>query len=266
MTTAVVITAALAPLEPAHAWGPDGHRIVCAIAWDEMRPKTQARVFEILRINSRLEFADLCNWADNYRASHKNTGSWHFLNVPPDAKKVDLARDCAEPQSCVVAQISRDIETLKTGQGDQNMALKFLIHFVGDAHQPLHISLEEDRGGNEIKGTYFRKKTNMHAVWDSGMLKQTGQRWDEIAAEIEGKITPAKRKAWSWANPQEWANESLAITRDSSTRYLKHSDTFQLGQAYQDRNYPVVQEQLARAGVRLGTVLNDLFDPQRPAP
>lgn len=262
VTTAVVIGSALAPFRPAYAWGPDGHRIVCAIAWDEMRPKAQARVFEVLRITSRQEFAELCNWADRYRASHKETGSWHFVNVPPDAKQVALDRDCGEPASCVVNQITRDVQTLKSGRGDVNIALKFLMHFVGDVHQPLHVSFEDDRGGNDITGTYFKKKTNLHAVWDNGMLKQTGQRWDEIAAEIESTITPAKRKAWSWSTPLEWANESLAITRSSGTNYLKHSDVFRLGQAYQDRNYPIVQNQLARGGVRLGQTLNDIFDPQ----
>ena len=98
-------------LRPMHAfgWGQDGHRIVCAVAWDEMRPATRDRVKQLLDVDGREAFAETCTWADDYRNhGHRQTASWHFVNVPPYATKVDLARDCAGPRSCVVAQIDKD--------------------------------------------------------------------------------------------------------------------------------------------------------------
>ena len=93
---------------PAFAWGADGHRIVCAIAWEELKAPVRKKVEDLLSIKTREEFADTCNWADDYREGHPETAPWHFVNVPLGATTVELDRDCKEPRSCAVIQIERD--------------------------------------------------------------------------------------------------------------------------------------------------------------
>ena len=101
LLTALGLALTLSP-SLAHAWGGDGHRIVCQIAWDELRTATRRQVQGLLDIQTREQFSDLCNWADEYRPSHLNTAPWHFVNVPIGATSVEVGRDCKEPRSCAV--------------------------------------------------------------------------------------------------------------------------------------------------------------------
>ena len=247
--------------DPVMAWGKEGHEIVCFIAWAEMTPAAREQVKGILSIHGREEFAAECNWADGYRFSHKNTGPWHFLNVGPNEKSIDLSHDFSAAASCVVAQINEDVEVLRRESDHEKraMALKFLAHFIGDVHQPLHVSFAEDKGGNEIKGRYFKRQANLHAVWDSGMLREDGRPVEQLSDTLESEISAADRKSWALSGPLDWANESLAITLAPATRYVDHGDTFRLGEAYQRRNLPIVHNRLSRAGVRLGHLLNEVL-------
>jgi len=249
----------LCHVSPAVAWSADGHKIVCAVAWDELNAAALDHVETVLDVKSKQQFANLCTWADEIRASRPYTASWHFLNVPRDATSVDLDRDCSGPRSCVVAQIRADAAALAAKTGDAGEALKFLAHFVGDVHQPLHVSFEDDRGGNEVRGTFYKKKTNLHAVWDTGIIDHDGRTWQQIADDLEAHVTPEERSEWSASRPLDWADESLAITLAPRTRYASHPDAFRLGAAYENRNLPVVLKRLQMAGVRLGKTLNEIY-------
>lgn len=245
---------------PAFAWGGDGHRIVCAIAWDEMRQSTREHVMRLLGVDGREAFAGNCTWADDYRNhGHPQTASWHFVNVPPYATKVDLKRDCAGAKSCVVAQIEKNENELRSNapDGQKAMALKFLAHFVGDVHQPLHISHADDKGGNDIKLRFIRRKSNLHAVWDTEMLKESRKPWQQTAKELERNITDKQRREWSASGPVAWADESLAITNAPSTEYAGHRVGSYLGVDYERRELPIVYERLSEAGVRLAKTLNE---------
>ncbi len=109
------------------------------------------------------------------------------------------------------------------------MALKFLIHFVGDLHQPLHVSHWQDEGGSKLKGTFMARASNMHQVWDSGLIRNAGLPWHEIAEQLERKVTPAERRAWSASHPLDWANESLATSNDPRSEYVVREGAFDLG-------------------------------------
>jgi len=247
------------------AWGGDGHRIVCAIAWDEMRPSTRSRVEQLLDVKGKEAFADACNWADQYRPQHPETAPWHFVNVPVGSKRVDVGRDCAEPASCIVVQIGRHIAVLNGGapKDEQAMALKFVTHFVGDIHQPLHASYAEDRGGNRIRGEFMGRKMDMHAVWDSGLIAADGRPWQEIATELRRRVTMKKRRTWAKAAPAAWANESLAAGQRRAMRYSAQSQGFTWGTDYARANMPVARDRLSRAGIRLANTLNVAFTQQR---
>jgi S1/P1 Nuclease len=172
---------------------------------------------------------------------------------------VNLERDCKEPETCVVVQIARQLNILRSDapQEQRAMALKFVGHFVGDVHQPLHVSYAADRGGNRIRGEYFGKKRDMHGVWDFQIIEATGKPWQQIASELRRSVAAAKRRAWGRAGPTDWANESLTVTLDPSTQYAGVTGPYTLGQEYQAKEWPVAADRLARAGVRLGKELNE---------
>ena len=248
----------LFPPAKAFAWGRDGHRIVCAIAWDEITPKTRSRVQRILDIETKEQFAPLCNWADQYRGEHLETSGWHFVDVPDGARSVDPRRDCAGEDSCALAQIAEETRALqrRNRSADKAMALKLLIHFVGDIHQPLHAGFVRDQGGVKYKGKFLGRDMHMHRVWDSGIIGTDGRKWTQIATDLEREITGANRRAWKKSKPLDWANESFGIAIAPTTQYAVHGESFDLGEDYAKQNLPVVLERLKRAGVRLGALLN----------
>jgi nuclease S1 len=135
----------------------------------------------------------------------------------------------------------------------------FLIHFVGDIHQPLHLGRASDRGGNSITVTFNRKKTNLHSLWDSGLINYTKL---DRGKYLKGLIGLARKMEPGSLDPVEWATGSLKLAY--SNAYLIPKDG-KLGDAYYGRNISVVNQQLAIAGVRLAAVLNDLFDQAEPA-
>lgn len=252
---AVLLLAVIAVARPtsAQAWGWEGHRIVCALAWDELAPPVRARIETILQARGRDAFAESCLWADDVRPWRKETAPWHYINVPQGATKVDPARDCAQPNSCVAEQITLHARRLKRAWPIDD--LRFTAHFVGDIHQPLHVTYASDQGGNLIKGTFDGVDTNLHAVWDYNMLESTHKTWVEIAADLHGRITDDQRRQWAAGTPLDWADESLAITLSPPVGYHAYTPGFVLGDAYARANLPTVYQQLEKAGVRLAWVL-----------
>jgi hypothetical protein len=246
---------------PARALGGDGHRIVCAIAWDELQPSVKAKTQSILDIQTKDQFADACIWADVYRPDHPETAPWHYVNVPKGATTVDVERDCREPQTCVVVQIERQLEILKSEAPKEQraMALKFILHFVGDIHQRLHSSHAEDRGGNRIRGEFMGRKMDMHGIWDTALIEAAGLPWQDIANDLGSTVSHAQRLDWVLSRPINWANESLSAALSTSVRYNNQSQGFTWGEEYVTENLPLVLDRMTRAGIRLGNELNLVF-------
>jgi S1/P1 Nuclease len=146
-------------------------------------------------------------------------------------------------------------------------ALRFLIHFIGDVHQPLHVFDNHDRGGNEVpvamemSGVEGDHSSNLHAVWDREMVDQLGSDATAISEKVSGELTPSKRHAWSSGSAASWANESFAIARDEIYRRLsiRGREKIVLDRAYLVKEAPVVVVQIERASIRLAWVLNTAF-------
>jgi hypothetical protein len=242
----------------AFALGPDGHRIVCAVAWDSMKPATRTKVEGLLEITGRDQFAEVCNWADDYRNTHPETGPWHVIHVPKDALAIDMARDCPAPKSCIVEQLNRDIDVLRgTGaKEDKAAALKFLVHFVGDLHQPLHIGLAADRGGADIKGTLQGKPMSLHDVWDTGLLEARGVPWQKTATDIERGTSDLDRQLRAKGTPLEWANEVRDYTRMPQTDYYDNPGAFEYGEVYIAQNLFAIMDLMGRAAFRIAFILD----------
>jgi hypothetical protein len=242
----------LAP-SPAWAWGPQGHEIVAQIALAELTPSARSHVARLLGAAAMMVHD--ANWADEVRDQRRDTGRWHYVDIPLEAAGYDARRDCRD-QDCVVAQIDNDLRVLSNRRASDAVraeALRFLIHFVADVHQPLHAEDHNDRGGNQVRVTIGRYHANLHRVWDSEVVNVLGP---GSASAIEHSITPAQRKAWASGSPAGWADEAHAIARDQIYPPLEGRREVRLPRDYAVREAPVARLQLARAGVRLAWLLN----------
>lgn len=242
----------------ASAWGSEGHRIVAEIAEQHLTADTARQVRDLLAIENATTLADVASWADQVRPQRPETAPWHFVDIPISASAYDPSRDCAGG-NCVVAKIQQFVATLRDTSRppmERLDALKFLVHFVGDVHQPLHASDNNDRGGNEVRLVFEGRRTNLHAVWDSGILAPVVN-GDErsYALRLDREITPGAFSAWQNGSPADWANESHAVAVQVIYGKLPH-DPGVLPDSYKTDALPVVDGQLERAGVRLAWVLN----------
>jgi hypothetical protein len=189
--TATALISLFLLIVPANSfgWGSDGHKIVASIAEARLTPAAKAQVDALL---DGAHLADVASWADEVRRDRPATSRWHYVDIPYDAYNYDAARDCqlTDHGDCVIAEIARAEKVLSdTSQtkNDRTEALKFLVHFVGDMHQPLH-SIERkdpatghgDAGGNTVRVTFFGQPANLHGVWDSGIVAHGGITLDQV--------------------------------------------------------------------------------------
>lgn len=265
----LVAMASLALCGEAWAWGDLAHKVICEIAYRSVQPKTREEIDRLMRLDNQFPgFADACIYPDHPRIRAPE----HFINLPRNSR--GLASDqCPEADVCVVSAIKQDAGILASrseSDAARAVALKSLGHWVGDIHQPLHVSFKDDLGGNKISVT-GQCQRNLHAVWDSCLVQYTvGPIAAEAADDLFTAISPEMRMRWTASRPRDWANESFAITEASSTQYCVASDgscnpgaaSIAITEAYLSASEPVVKEQLQKAGVRLGNLLDDLLGRQ----
>jgi hypothetical protein len=246
--------------EPCFAWGDDGHKIVATIATSQLSEPAQRALRELLGDET---VADAAVWADKVRsdAQYDWIKPLHYINVPRNATSLDMARDGNDGKQVVTSILKyRDIlkDTTKPKE-ERLLALRLLIHFVGDLHQPFHVSYKEDLGGNKLTVQAFGRKSNMHKVWDTDLiqrrLRDTKGGWATMSADLRQAITDDQRKAWAAStNPVDWANESFAITLQL---YAKAPGNDGVNDDYYKQWNATLNARLQAAGVRLGAMLND---------
>jgi hypothetical protein len=219
---------------------------------------TRALVDDLLENDQVSSFAEACVGADAVRSdpAYDWAKPHHYVNVPQGAAGLDLARDCPPERSCVIRAIATHIGTLRhpnASVADKVEALKFLGHFVGDVHQPLHAGRAEDRGGNAIEVHFLGEETSLHEVWDHGLIAGMGLDWQALADRLQTSILDAERVTWQRSDVHDWAEEShrLAVMR----AYAEPESGWILSQDYIAENAPEVAEQLKKAGVRLAWTL-----------
>jgi hypothetical protein len=157
-------------VNPVHAWGKDGHHIIATLAQSQLTAKTQTKVNQLLSLEPGATLQSISTWADEHR--NPATAPWHYVNFPRNSCTYDADRDCPEGK-CVVAAIERQSEVLSSSAPEDKrlLALKYLVHLVGDLHQPLHAGYGDDRGGNSYQLQAFMRGSNLHSVWDTGLIK-----------------------------------------------------------------------------------------------
>jgi hypothetical protein len=248
----IALCAALS--SPAHAWGALGHRLVARLAESDLSPKARAEVARLLRGETDPTLAGVANWADDLRDEPgfgRTTSRWHYVNIPEQHCRYDARRDCADGK-CIVDAIQRQRAILADrSQPDEARAraLKFLVHFVGDIHQPLH-TIAAGRGGNDIQINLDGKGSNLHSLWDRELLASA--KLDEAAYLKRLRHLPAPR-APVVGDAVTWAEASCK----ASTREGFMPPRAKIGQDYVQRWRPVAEAQLRQAGRALATLLND---------
>jgi hypothetical protein len=241
------------------AWGNDGHRIVAIIAEKHLTDAARTEARRLLGNNS---LESVATFADDVRNSRPQTKNFHFVDIPLNVATFDPARHCQNSPNgdCVIAAIERFRATLADttkSDADRAEALKFIVHLVGDMHQPLHCAeRDNDRGGNAVKVTFLGKKSNLHAVWDSGIIREADLSDVEFADELEAAIKANEIDSIQRGTPITWANEAHKLAQTNAYKRVPKSGAI-LRVAYYNRNFAVVDSQLTKAGLRLAKVLND---------
>jgi hypothetical protein len=234
----------------AWAWGSEGHQVVALIAEKQLTPNARAEVNRLLALEPGETLASISSWADEHRSPQ--TGPWHYVNFPKGDCNYQPERDCPDGH-CVVAAIEKFTSVLESSASDEKRlnALKYLVHFVGDVHQPLHAGYGEDRGGNTYQLQAFMRGTNLHAVWDSGLIKSLDI--DALALTAELLATPQAKTTSAWT-PALAAEESCRIVSTEGFYPGRLVDA-----PYIRRFVPVMKDRLAVAGARLGYLLNRIW-------
>jgi len=272
------------------AWGDEGHMIVAAVAERFLQPGVRDEINALLNADDdTLTAGDIpsrATWADKYRDSDRNTTKqryeatrqWHFIDTELDNPNMDTAcfNHPAVPPStpaskgpkddCVVDKINQfkaELSSAGTPEAEKLLALKFLLHFVGDVHQPLHSADDHDRGGNEKFVLFAHRSTCMplHAHWDTTLVQRLGRNFDQIGGNLANEFA-TKRSTWMSGEPADWAQESFNVARDVAYRLPPNvpnergQQCSELTPQYEDQALATAREQLAKAGMRLALTLN----------
>lgn len=270
---AAIVVTLLSSTPLLHAWGAQGHRLVALIAADRLTPVAKQNVAWLLDGQT---LADVASWADSITGDQVQSSYWHYLNIPPEASGYDRDRDCpVQPgvekgsrgdrwRDCVVDRIAYWEERLgnpKLDRADRATALKFVVHFIGDLHQPFH-ALGVGRGGNDVKVRVFGQvdcgtdparpsPCNLHSVWDSRLISRRNLDDPTYLAALKKLIDDKGFGSQPAGTPTQWAEQSFKLAKEA----LVANDT-NIDDAYFQRHIKVIEDRLALAGVRLAADLN----------
>jgi hypothetical protein len=257
----VTLMSCTAPI--ANAWGASGHRIVAIIAARHLKPQARQRIAQILGPHVSLE--SVANYADAVRNSRPETYNFHFVDIPKSANNYDPDRDCRmdpEKGDCVIAALERfkaQVNDPHESLAKRRFALKFIVHLVGDLHQPLHCAdNNNDHGGGRVNVKWFGTSTNLHKVWDTEIIDAARLTDNEFADALDSDLTAAQIQTRQQGTVLQWVLESHRLAREHAYAI---PDNKELDQEYYDANSGIVDEQLLRGGLRLAKFLNSIFAP-----
>lgn len=241
------------------SWGVVGHRAIGQIAENHLTPAAKTAVTALLGTES---LADVSIWADQLRMKEefKYTTPWHYINLPLGLNHAGFkTRVMGMKDNVYSAMLAQEqILTDKNSSREKKAeALKFIVHFVGDLHQPMHISRAEDQGGNTIQLNYDGKGTNLHSLWDTNLIAHQGLTYQELAAQLDS-VPPKAAHRWNRQPLINWLWESYQISSKLYAEVDQMKDR-KLNDNYYADHLPVVEIRLQQAGLRLAGLLNELF-------
>jgi len=298
---------------PAFPWGCEGHRTVALVALAQLTPDARAMASNLLQgepsdpslhafcgHSDLPPFAQMSTWADDIREKRKETAPWHFIDVPLGVSREHLYNACPVDTGCVTSALRGQLDVLRSessGQAQKSEALMFVIHFVGDLHQPLHAATNNDRGGNCVPVAFFTQepkesstnenfRPNLHSVWDTDLVERVAKEHDparfanELTAEFKAEMNSWKQQPinlddWAWESHQLAQSvvygdldEKIAVETPLPVESCADDNHVarRLSQLHEkiDERYlrdtsSAVRQQLAKAGTRLAMLLNQIW-------
>ncbi len=243
----------------AFSWGKAGHRIVGEIAQHHLSAKALKEIKELAGDD---DLSRLSTWPDEIRSDPKMayTTPWHYSSIPTGKTYFDQKR---AKEGDVIEGLFRFEDTLrdpKETKENKLAALKFLVHMAGDLHQPLHVGLAEDRGGNMIRVKWFKTETNLHTLWDEELIDFEKLSFTEYAKYLD-HYSKDEKAAWEKGNFMDWAKESQDLR--PKVYDLNGADVPNLSYEYSYKVKPIIEMRLKQAGLRLAYVLNNIFAQEK---
>jgi nuclease S1 len=283
----------LLPTHWLYAWGDAGHKIIGVIAYSRLTPLVKRKVDTLLAADNddltATDFVSRTTWADKYRESDRQTTKiryeatrkWHFADIAINTGEIDAACEhhpklprgtpasAGPANNCVIDKIEQFIVELRNpfiAKPEKILALKFLLHFIGDLHQPLHAADNKDRGGNDVAVLFAEDipSTNLHLYWDNDVVERLGSDPRLIGASLSRKISTGTADAWSKGTPITWAKESFSRAKTVVYHFAglqefvddRGARGVRLDETYENSALIAARQQLSKAGIRLAGVLN----------
>ena len=255
----------LALAAPAFGWSKQGHQLVGSLAEADLSPAARAEVDRLLAGEPDPSLAGVSTWADEIRAEGNELGErsspWHYINFNRAGCEYVPARDCPDGH-CVIGAINTQRAILADATQPTQArrdALKFVVHFVGDAHQPMHAGFRNDRGGNNFQLNYRGEGTNLHGVWDYWLLQSAKLDNAGYFDRLRQSPLPADPTLGSDNPAAEWTQESCRLITSASIYPTRRRITH----VYLDLHRPTAEARVRQAGARLAALLNGALDPAR---
>lgn len=258
----------------AFAWGPTGHRVVGAVAEKHLEPGVAVKVQKILKGQT---LSRVSNWSDEIKSepeTYSHTYNWHYTDWKDEDHNHDETHSSGKLMTAIKEQLAV-LEDENASMDSKNFALKFIVHLIGDLHQPLHVGNGLDQGGNKCRVTFHKKEMNLHQLWDEAMIDFTNLSYTELANYVAQGRTKEEYQSWKGGTPLDWALESKILRgqiypadvnpsdRPLTLKQYCRSDIVvaaedmpKLSYEYSYKFVPVVEKRLYQAGLRLATMLN----------
>lgn len=240
----------------AFAYGPTGHRVVAELAFRHMTPEALAAVEAILGDDF---MAEASTWPDEMRSSPdpyfgRTAASYHYVNLPDGVTYEESEKNPAGDAVIALANFTATLKDENASPAERALALRYIIHIVGDLHQPLHAGRAQDRGGNRIDVVWFEELTNLHTVWDERIIQHKQLSYTEWTNFLDRKIQPKNIDEWQKAAPTDWVAELISYRGD-----IYENGHGILSWEYVYKYTPLIKSQLSKGGIRLAGYLNTIF-------
>lgn len=250
----IILSLILIAQAQSFGWGQIGHRAIGQIAEWHLSRQVLKKISKILGPTS---LAMSSTWMDEIRSdsTYHYTNTWHWVTIPTgqqyDKVMQEATGDAYEALQHIIGSLKSDTLSLT----EEQEYLKMLVHLVGDLHQPLHVGTGDDRGGNDIEVQWMGEGTNLHSVWDSQMINSKQLSYTELAQHLNRRVTASNTKEWQAATPAQWLEEVMTLRPMVYNIPEDHT----LSYHYLYVNFPIVEQQLLMAGVRLAGILNEIY-------
>ena len=253
----VALSISAASLSTASAWDKTGHRVVGELAERYLTDEAKAAVEEILGTQS---LAEASTWPDFMRSSpepfwRSEASPWHYVTIPHGTTYETAAKPEEGDAVTALAHFRDVLIDPEASREEKQLALRFVVHLVGDLQQPLHAGDGTDRGGNDVTVTFFDELTNLHSVWDMEIIDRQKLSYTEWTEWLDARITAENVLVWSASTPQEWADESAEIRKG----IYPPEDARDLSYGYVFDHLGTIELRLSQGGIRLADYLNDAF-------